>query len=672
MRYAIVGIIKEGKTILGYEALPITKDILELKAKPVFLKAKGNYDPKKIEFANAEVEKGEIKITIGALQRYPQFDKNKVPIPTKYHSAYKVILIGRCAVNKSGKLKEGIVYINGKLKAYSYEQFKELKKVLAENNGCMSNATIRDNGTPEITTWNLTNEQRKKALFIYAKPVLPDLVKANSALLHKVYEAADTVLSTNDETSARQADSSQNATSTEFDNCLMRDGVLIRWTGDKVNPVIPEGVTELGDNLFANNFQIKSVVLPSTLKKINTGAFMGCIELEKVQIDKNNIENIGNTAFFGTRKLKSYSLSPKTEVIGDYAFCGSGLEKIDLIMPYVKQKGKFYKAGSGVLADEGNFGETNMLENEADGDTEVIKDINIGYGAFAKNYRLTSVEFICDKPLNIGDRAFEDCGELRTIKGDYLVKSIGDSAFEGTSELKNVNIDNIFNPLLEHIGDRAFRNSNISGNIKLYNVKSVGMCAFESVALDNVTIYTENLEIIKDRAFEWSGVRRVKFIADRNLVGVKQINLGQYCFADCDRLIEVDIHKGIDVVGGKGVFSACANLDIVNLGDTSIVPHSAFLNCEALSTIDITDVKEVRDMAFAGTGLRYVITDATKIGAYAFSKTPLQKFVGKNVGCVGDRAFASCSMLNQCKFKEGYTANRSVFQDTPLNKRLQR
>lgn len=667
MRYIIVGIIKKGKETYAYEVLPIGKNILNLKAATKVIPAEGHHKTEGIEFANAEIENGKIRITIGSPLRYPQYTMAREPIETKYAHAYKGILVGRCAVHKSGKLKEGIIYINGALKAYTYDQLKELKDVLESHKGCLANATIRENGTPEITTWNLTPEQRKKALFIYARPVLLDLVKANGETLQKIYKTADDAI----KESARMSDEETKVNSDkvnaeeQFKDCIMQDGTLIKWMGDMENPVIPEGVETIGESLFAHNMQLKSVTLPSTVKKISPGAFMGCIDLREVKVDKNNIEDIGMASFFGTRKLKSYSLSPKTTTIGDYAFCGSGLEKIDLIMPYASNKGKFYKAGYGVVAKDAGI---EILDTGEEGDSEVIKDINIGYGAFAKNNRLTSVEFISDKPLNIGARAFEDCGELKSIKGDYLVRYIGDSAFEGTSDLTDVKLENLFSPVLEHIGNRAFRNSNISGSIKLYKVKNIGDNAFESVALDKVTIYTDNLQKIGDRAFEWSGVRSVKFVADKNTM-VKEVKLGDYCFADCERLHEVDIQKGVSITEGQGVFSACNVLDTVNLGSTKVIPKSAFLMCGSLCTVDLTDIDEVKDMAFSGTGLQYVVTNAKKLGAYSFAKTPLQKFVGENVTYVRSNAFSCCSRLTQCLLnKESYIAPRA-FSETPMEKR---
>ncbi|MDR2731146.1 MAG: leucine-rich repeat domain-containing protein [Treponema sp.] len=50
-----------------------------------------------------------------------------------------------------------------------------------------------------------------------------------------------------------------------------------------IEAVIPEGVTEIGDDAF-NGTQIKSVTLPRSIKKIGSNAFRACGELTTVTI----------------------------------------------------------------------------------------------------------------------------------------------------------------------------------------------------------------------------------------------------------------------------------------------------------------------------------------------------------------------------------------------------
>jgi len=51
--------------------------------------------------------------------------------------------------------------------------------------------------------------------------------------------------------------------------------------------IVPEGVTQIGDNAFADCFYLKSITLPSTITTIGTLAFLRCISLETVIIPES-------------------------------------------------------------------------------------------------------------------------------------------------------------------------------------------------------------------------------------------------------------------------------------------------------------------------------------------------------------------------------------------------
>lgn len=652
MRYVIIGVYKDAHEIVGYEVLPVTPQLLTLQVKPLYMSIDAGTKYPKMEFANAEIVKGKITLTVGSAERYPQYTGNRTPIQTKrYSHEHKIVLVARCAVRASSGLKEAIFWTNEGLKVYSYDQLQVLSEALVANRGCVANGSIRKtNGAPEITTWHLTPEQREKALYIYAKPVLKNLQQLNKAKLQAVQDAVATSSEPTKEPKVTKV----------TDQNIMLDGILVNWGGDPVNPEIPEGVKELGAELFSNSLSLKTVKLPSTLKVVGDGCFQGCINLEKVDIEHNNIEKLNDRSFFGTRNLKSYSLSPKTDSIGEYAFAGSGLEKIDLIMPNVKSKGKYYKAGSG---------EIGILENAEAGQHEVLKDINIGYGAFAKNYRLASVEFICDKPISIGERAFEDCEELRSIKGDYTVKYIGDGAFENTSELTDVDTQSMFSPLLTYVGDRAFHNSNIKGHITLWNnVTYIGTSAFESTQITKATVYIDSLKKMGLKAFSSSGLGSVRFttVAPE----MKTLEIEPYCFGDCVKLTSISIPKNMRVKNGESLCASCSALSEVKLGGMTSIPSSAFFDCPSLTEMNLSNIKVINSLAFSATGLTNVQTSANRIEASAFSETPLESFEGKDVYYVGYMAFASCPRLKNVLVGKGCKLQKDMFKNSPYAKKV--
>ena len=57
---------------------------------------------------------------------------------------------------------------------------------------------------------------------------------------------------------------------------VIENGVLTKYLGEKedlVSVTIPEGVTEIGHDVFSNCSSLKSIILPKSLVKISDAAF---------------------------------------------------------------------------------------------------------------------------------------------------------------------------------------------------------------------------------------------------------------------------------------------------------------------------------------------------------------------------------------------------------------
>lgn len=661
MIYMIVGIYKtKGKTT-GYKAIALNESIESLQPETIKIPITADFSNSKTEFANAIIENGKIARLTTSDIRYPHFDEaTGRAIPTKkYSHRYKIILVARCAARASGGLIEFIFYINGKLTVVSgYPKLAALRDKIKANNGTLSNGSFREGpkARPEITTYGLSLHQKEISLYRYAKPVMKDIAASNAKRKQELITQQKEMSKHQPKEPAIPEDTTEPIILTPTSvgqyppyASVAEDGTLVQWTGDKVNPVIPEGVTKLDKVLFTNSLSLKTVKLPKSLKTIDEGCFQGCANLEDVEIEDNNIEEIGKNAFFGTRNLKQFSFGENTKSIGDYSFAGSGLRNIDLIMPNLEHKGKFYKADT-------QQGKKRILNSEADGDSEVIADINIGYGAFSQNQKLTSVEFVCDKPINIGARAFEGCSELRTIKGDYRVRYIGDSAFEGTGEMNNVDTNNLFSPVLTYIGKRAFYESNLSGDVTVYDkVTNIGANAFYSAPIGNVTIYVDSMKSISEGAFSFSGLHTLKLQRRVNNVNTRRLRLEPLAFADCACLTSVYCSPKINIAEGDSAFSGCHKLIDVKLGGTYKIHDRMFNDCENLALIDITGMISVGDFAFCGTALTEVNSNAKEIGAYAFSETPITAINLPQVKRIKDSAFAKCYNIQDYKFSPDFS-----------------
>lgn len=98
---------------------------------------------------------------------------------------------------------------------------------------------------------------------------------------------------------------------------------------------IPEGVEVIGNSAFRDS-GIRQIMLPSTLKRIEMWAFSGSA-LERIELP-NTLKEIEQTVFMETRNLKSIIIPEGVEKIGTGAFVFSGLEQIQLPTTFERNK----------------------------------------------------------------------------------------------------------------------------------------------------------------------------------------------------------------------------------------------------------------------------------------------------------------------------------------------
>lgn len=125
----------------------------------------------------------------------------------------------------------------------------------------------------------------------------------------------------------------------------IKDNILEKYEEEEnfTEIIIPENVTEIGENAFAGCKSIKSVEIPQNVNLIKYRAFFECENLETIKIEKGvksigwwtfceckslkeitipeSIISIGENAFYKCSELKSITLSDNIKSIGENAFC---------------------------------------------------------------------------------------------------------------------------------------------------------------------------------------------------------------------------------------------------------------------------------------------------------------------------------------------------------------
>ncbi len=118
-------------------------------------------------------------------------------------------------------------------------------------------------------------------------------------------------------------------------------GVLRGYRGSSIDISIPEGVIEIGADVFRGQKYLRSVSFPQSVKVISNSAFNGCSSLRSVQII-NNLESIGDCAFYGCSSLSNITLPTSLKYIGQCAFAEcTSLTKV--VIPNGRKAIIFYK-----------------------------------------------------------------------------------------------------------------------------------------------------------------------------------------------------------------------------------------------------------------------------------------------------------------------------------------
>jgi len=490
-----------------------------------------------------------------------------------------------------------------------------------------------------------------------------------------------------------------------FENCTALqeiDLTELRVTGKRVfarctalNTVITNDKTNIGEEMFYGCTALTS--FEYKYDKVPASVFSGCTSLTEVTFSTpvsdfggyafqntklsevilpDGNYSLGKGAFSGCTALKSVTLSSGTELIlGN----GTPFDGCTIFGEYKVDAGnQYYSAESGVLYNKDKTvvyaapttfaGVTlpSTVKHIARGAFAGLSDSkfstfdasgveSIGEYAFAGCKYLASVTLPTGITV-IPEGLFSGCDSLSEINGLNGVREIGKLAFNGCKAFKIATL-----PEVVSVGDNAFANSALI-SISADNLVSVGANAFMGTKLTNVNLPAS--EIIGSNAF-------------RNITTLKKVTLGpvtemgEYVFYKSNALTEAVFGEGTKVIGsyaffaennsqgnslrtpltsvilpdgveniGEAAFLNCVALTEINLKGTKNIGNSAFFYCLYLASADLSDVINIEGDAFGNTALTEAdLLSAESVGEYAFAYTPLTSVNMKKVEKLGAGAF---------------------------------
>ena len=311
--------------------------------------------------------------------------------------------------------------------------------------------------------------------------------------------------------------------------CALRE-----YTGNAEELVIPSHylgmpVTRIYDEVFANNQNLKRVIIPDTVLEIWAGAFENCMNLEYVKLPEN-LTRLSGRIFKNCIGLKSVTIPSSVTYMGYNCITGSGIT--DLVIPdsvtelgdYAFKDAKSLKnvtIGTGVnLMPNGVFDGCRRIENvyikdlakwcltrmndeksnpiyycenvyvngELLTDLVLTDDVKAVADYTFCNYKKLRTFDMGNSRGGIGEYAFSDCVNLETVYFNDNCSGVGECAFSGCAKLRGVRFGEGF----KTIGERAFVGC---PELKVYVMpKSVERIAMGGIAMFG--IYDGNYEAV--------------------------------------------------------------------------------------------------------------------------------------------------------------------------------
>jgi len=217
----------------------------------------------------------------------------------------------------------------------------------------------------------------------------------------------------------------------------------------------------------------------------------------------------------------------------------------------------------------------------------------------------------------------------------HEVVAIGDSAFENRTDLRTVMIPDS----VTEIEAYSFNNCTNLSNVTLSkNLESMGSSAFGNC--DGLT----QIEIPKS-------------------LESCDISYGSYGpFRDCDKLKKVKFEEGTTIIATM-LFHHCTGIEEIEIPDTvTIIKDSAFEECTNLRSVQIPDtVTKIEPEAFQNcVGLTNIrIPDSvTRIdgGAFYGCSNLVNVTLSKNLESMGNSAFGNCDKLTEIEIPKSLTS----------------
>ena len=428
-------------------------------------------------------------------------------------------------------------------------------------------------------------------------------------------------------------------------------------------------VVAIGDRAFQNRTDLRTVMIPDSLEKIEFEAFYNCINLKIVDLS-SNLTTIGYDVFGNCKSISKIEI-PKSLKKFDGTW-GSGTNlSYGAFGGCSNLKTVNFEAGSTIVCAALFMGCDGIEEIEL---PDTITEI--GDSAFKSCKNLNKV-IIPESVTKIDGDAFAECSGLVDIKMHEGINTIGSRAFYKCDRL----LDIVIPDSVEKIEFEAFRGCDKLENIKLSeNLTIVGYGVFgdcKSISKIEIPKSLKKFDGTWGRGTNLSygafggcsNLKTVNFEAGSTIVcaalfmgcdGIEEIELsdtiteiGDSAFKNCKNLDRITMNNGIEILESSA-FEDCFSLTTINIPNTvKAISNSTFQDCTSLTEMHLSSIlKEIPASTFSGckklTTINFPST-LTTIGNSAFSgcESLPEAILPSGVEKIESNAFKNCKALKK-------------------------
>lgn len=410
---------------------------------------------------------------------------------------------------------------------------------------------------------------------------------------------------------------------------------------------LPENITEVGEDIFADCKTLRGVKLPEGVSRINKEAFWGCSILEKINFPAK-LTSVDDNAFVLCVSLELDNLPNSILHVGQSAFC------------YVPLKA--LKLDRKVEIGAGAFSDTPITEIEMATPCDSI----LG-GTFRDCPNLTKIT-IGEGLKYIGDNAFA-YSPVKEAKLPSTLRDVSSYAFGGYSSycpfINDIQPENH----IRYIGKVAYQC--VDRDLEEYTIKDGTVTLADNlfgIGQGNATSFhiPASVEQIGRQAFAGTQIKTLP-----EMPGLKRI--GDEAFYGCKNLKKVTIPETVEYIGA-GIFSGCSNIWSLtyNAINAECASYIFTNNDNHLEKIVIGDkVRRLPGGLFGGKEFTEVTLPACleRIDDYAFNgcKNLTTINLSDSLRYIGKGAFALCSSLKNIHWPLRLTAiGEWAFSQTAL------